>query len=446
MKGKRLILTAFLVFCVAFLCFGALIYLRHYNKYLQERERVQYITDSQVSRLQSTLTRYFNNTRILEMLVIEEKGEIRDFEKIASVLFNADPALRSIQLAPNGVVTQVYPLKGNEGAFVDLFKDPNRKVEAEYARDTGEMTLSGPFELYQGGMGLVARRPVYLESEEGTPKFWGFTIVTVNVPEIFETAKLDKMQQVGYQYKLWRTDPKSDSIQIISESSADALKSPIQISFEVPNGTWNFCVMPSKGWVDKYELVWNIVIALVGAALIAWIAWLLLYLTKQKNLLSELSYQDSLTKLYNSRSLLRMLQQCQAENRTFGLIYLDLDRFKQINDTYGHDVGDNVLVTAAEKIQKCIGALNTAFRVGGDEFIVLLPNSHEPEYYEKIISKITQSFHTGISLDNYTILIDASFGFAQYPNDASDVEELVRKADENMYECKKSKRMNLQGE
>ena len=80
--------------------------------------------------------------------------------------------IRSIQLAPQGDVQYVYPLEGNEGAFGNIFEDPERATEAKKARDTGETTLAGPFELYQSGKGIVVRQPIYLE-ENGENNFWG---------------------------------------------------------------------------------------------------------------------------------------------------------------------------------------------------------------------------------------------------------------------------------
>lgn len=70
----------------------------------------------------------------------------------------------------------VYPLEENDEAFSDIFEDPDRRTEAEYARDTGERTLAGPFELYQSGPGIVIRQPIYLE-QDGVKDFWGFSIV-----------------------------------------------------------------------------------------------------------------------------------------------------------------------------------------------------------------------------------------------------------------------------
>lgn len=84
---------------------------------------------------------------------------------MAKELYNDDKAFRSIQLPPDGNIKYVYPLEGNEEAFGDLFSDPDRKTEAEYARDSGETTMAGPYELYQSGLGIVVRQPIYIEEK-----------------------------------------------------------------------------------------------------------------------------------------------------------------------------------------------------------------------------------------------------------------------------------------
>lgn len=120
----------------------------------------------------------------MKLLIVDSNGNINDFDRVAHQLYNDDNTFRSIQLAPQGDVQYVYPLEGNEGAFGNIFEDPERATEAKKARDTGETTLAGPFELYQSGKGIVVRQPIYLE-ENGENNFWGFAIVVLNVPEIF---------------------------------------------------------------------------------------------------------------------------------------------------------------------------------------------------------------------------------------------------------------------
>ncbi|MEG1943701.1 MAG: CHASE domain-containing protein, partial [Angelakisella sp.] len=152
------------------------------QSYRQEHERISYITETQASKLQSAIGSLFQKTQTLQMLVIQGGGRVENFDTVAAELLD-NSAIRSIQLAPKGVVSQVYPLEGNEEAFGDLFADPARAKEAILARDTGKLTMSGPFELSQGGFGVVGRQPVYLPDQEGKPSFWGFAIIVLDLPD-----------------------------------------------------------------------------------------------------------------------------------------------------------------------------------------------------------------------------------------------------------------------
>ncbi|MEG1144325.1 MAG: sensor domain-containing diguanylate cyclase [Clostridium sp.] len=432
----KMILLPIAVFCVTIICFGLFIYKDQTADIQATRDQVQYITDSQVRKLEAALTVYLNNTKLWEMLVIETDAHIENFEEIAAELYDNDPAVRSIQLAPAGVVTQVYPLKGNEEAFGDLFADPDRKTEAEYARDSGKMTLAGPFDLYQGGKGLVARNPVYLKNSDNKLEFWGFTIVVLNVPEIFESADLGRMKKEGYEYKLWRTHPDKGDVQIITESSNKALDSPTQFSFEVPNSTWTFGVEPVGGWVNINKLTYQILVALLLSFLLALIAWMFAYQNEQKNRMTSLSYIDSLTSLYNSRKCLEMLHDYQDRKQPFGIIYLDLNKFKQINDIYGHDIGNDVLIAVGVRLQNCINERDTAFRLGGDEFLVLVFGQYTEEFYHNMIVHIKQSLSREIKVGNLSLYTSASAGYARYPDDDGDFEKLIQKADAAMYDEK----------
>ena len=111
----------------------------------------------------------------LQQLLIDENGTINKFDTIANNLMN--DSVESIQLAPNGVVTDIYPEEGNEAGKIDLLNDKERGKISCYARDDHILITQGPFELKQGGEGIAVRNPVYLEDGTGQEYFWGFTIV-----------------------------------------------------------------------------------------------------------------------------------------------------------------------------------------------------------------------------------------------------------------------------
>ena len=129
------------------------------------------------AHVESVLGDLFHKTDILEAIVVTQDGELSEetFLSLAESL-GEGIGIRSIQCLPGGVVRYLHPLAGNEAVLGDnVFSDPYRKVDAQLAVDTKSITLSGPYELTQGGIGLIARNPVFLQDETGEDEFWGFT-------------------------------------------------------------------------------------------------------------------------------------------------------------------------------------------------------------------------------------------------------------------------------
>ena len=109
--------------------------------------------------------------------------------------------IQSIQIAPDGVVTEIYPEDGNKAGKIDLIHDKERGKISCYARDNDVITMQGPFSLKQGGTGIAVRNPVYVEQKNGERTFWGFTIVIIRVPDIFADS-IKSLTDFSYEYKL----------------------------------------------------------------------------------------------------------------------------------------------------------------------------------------------------------------------------------------------------
>lgn len=170
--------------------------------------------------------------------------------------------------------------------------------------------------------------------------------------------------------------------------------------------------------------------------------------TEQKRIqdaFRDMSFHDPLTKLANRRLLLDRLQtaiaRAQREACTVGLLFVDLDNFKPVNDSFGHDVGDWLLKTAARRLLECLRAYDTAARLGGDEFVVLIPDvsNHDgaARVAERILASLTRPFCTD---DGRRIEISASIGMAMYPDNACSARELLHAGDEAMYRAKQAGR------
>ena len=160
-----------------------------------------------------------------------------------------------------------------------------------------------------------------------------------------------------------------------------------------------------------------------------------------------LAYYDVLTGLPN-RTLLRdrlgqMIAVSHRDNQQFSLLFMDLDRFKYINDSMGHSVGDRLLQSVALRIQECIREGDTVARIGGDEFIVLLREAGECAA-SIVAQKLLSALATPYDLDGQIISTQASIGISIYPEHAHDTDTLIKNADMAMYRAKEEGRNNYQ--
>ncbi len=153
---------------------------------------------------------------------------------------------------------------------------------------------------------------------------------------------------------------------------------------------------------------------------------------------------DLLTDLPNRRLFSDRLEHeikiAHRTNRSLALLFIDLDYFKQINDTLGHEIGDMLLIKATERINESLRESDTVARMGGDEFTAILPQIDSPEDAYRIGRAIIEKFTQPFDLNGNSVTISASIGLALYPNDAVDGKELLQNADKAMYRAKKQGR------
>ncbi|MBD2464194.1 CHASE2 domain-containing protein [Oscillatoria sp. FACHB-1407] len=163
-------------------------------------------------------------------------------------------------------------------------------------------------------------------------------------------------------------------------------------------------------------------------------------LRQAEDRLRRMAYHDALTGLPNrellSDRLNQSLEWAQEHDQLVALLFLDLDGFKQINDTYGHDMGNLLLKAVAQRLTRCLRSSDTVARYGGDEFVVLLPAIPSVQDIARVADKILQTLTQQFVLDGKVILVSTSIGISIYPRDTHNQDELIKKADIAMYEAK----------
>ncbi|MGR8929445.1 MAG: diguanylate cyclase domain-containing protein [Gammaproteobacteria bacterium] len=161
---------------------------------------------------------------------------------------------------------------------------------------------------------------------------------------------------------------------------------------------------------------------------------------KSEEILVKLAHHDILTGLPNrtlfQHSLIQAIALAQRRKECFFLLFLDLDHFKEINDDYGHDVGDHALKEASRRLQACARKSDIVCRMGGDEFTVLLSQTMQPEHAAAIAQRIIDTFSQPFVLGDTSHRLGCSIGIADYPGNADDGETLVKRADQAMYQAK----------
>lgn len=384
-------------------------------------------------RIENDIENGIEITDTLKQLLINGNGQIINFSKIAENLMSY--SIQSVQLAPNGVVTEIYPEEGNETGKIDLLKDSNRGEISNYAKDHNITITQGPIELKQGGSGLVVRNPIYLKDENGQEYFWGFTIAVLRVPEIFEDST-NALSKFKYNYRLSREASVLDKKYVEVDANCDKMIRPVTYNLTVGKEKWKLEIMPRAGWSNSTTLYLIFFGGLSLVLLLTGLTIVLFLLDERRVELKELAHKDGLTKLYNRYGFDEMAEKMISKNpkEHCVAVLLDVDDFKLINDMYGHAYGDKALISLSENMQKFFPSSALLGRNGGDEFCILLPNCTMEEVKESLIefTKTPKTF----SYKGQTYSFCISLGYAEYPNNAIERSQLMRCADTALYEVK----------
>ena len=195
---KKKTLVPLIIFLLGICLVGFIVYKTDTHEKKERRITAQLNATTYGEHIKNEIASGIEITEALKQILISEKGEINQFDTIAENLMSA--SIESVQLAPHGVVTDIYPAEGNEAGKIDLLHDKDRGEISCYARDNHTVITQGPFKLKQGGYGIAVRNPVYLTDSNNQEYFWGFTIVILRVPDIFSDS-LYALSNFGYGFQ-----------------------------------------------------------------------------------------------------------------------------------------------------------------------------------------------------------------------------------------------------
>lgn len=410
------------------------------SKYREERLSMHKIATVYANQIRSSIYQGLSITYPLAALVRSENGKTNTFYELAHELLQYYPNVSAIQLAPDGIVSHIVPLRGNEIAIGhNLLSDMHRNKEAFLAKKTGKLTLAGPFELVQGGLSVVGRLPIFLKSNENEETFWGFSTVLMRIPDMFKQVTLNHLEEVNVAYQLSRIHPDTDKKQIILASKTPIISDSIDVEIKVPNAIWVFSVSPVSSWYNPYIILFQMISGIVFSL---FVTIFVMYFQKRgsSQKLEFMAYHDTLTHLPNRILLTDRFEMACAHkkytNNLLAVCFIDLDYFKEVNDTYSHEAGDRVLIEVTQRILQCIRQDDTLSRHGGDEFILLINEMKEENVMHDIIGRILETLSRPYDINSEVeVYLSASIGVTLV-NDTYDLETLIQEADSAMYEAK----------
>ena len=232
---------------------------------------IQNISTIYASRTENVINRIFHKTDVLAAVVKLENGQITKeiFDDIAQLVYEKDSGIRGIQYMPGAVVTFSYPLEGNEAVMGKNFLEiPERRQDALLAIDTKQIALSGPYHLIQGGLGVVARNPIFLKDDAGREYFWGFSAIVLDLPEAIQSADLQHMKNDDYDYQLFCINENGEQLLIEGNPNLD-VQSAVCSNIRVPHHVWTLAVSPIHPWRDAAKAAASLLVGIL-LSLVLW--------------------------------------------------------------------------------------------------------------------------------------------------------------------------------
>ena len=274
---KKIRVHCYIVGLIAFLT--ALIvgvFLLH-NLEKDEKTTGKYMAQITEKRVRARLDQYSMLSALLgNYISAGENLDENTFSELAEKIPNEDGVIKAFELAPEGIVTDIYPKQGNEGAFgLDMLQEHERKKDAILARDSGKYTIGGPYQLKQGGTGALLFNPVYQDNNSEQGEFWGFVILVIDWERFIGEINLDYLSDADFCYRIWTYDRGSRDKIILAESQDNMPDNILTVECAVPNNTWYFDIIASEGWSPRSYWIMCIVISYVFSLLIATVFYLI---------------------------------------------------------------------------------------------------------------------------------------------------------------------------
>lgn len=386
---------------------------------------------------------------IAQLIATDGRISPEHFRGMAKDALASVPYMHHIALAPDDVIDGVYPLEGNRVIMgLDYRRLPNQFPMLQSAREHQQAVLAGPIQLYQGGRALVYRRPVFVNGKRGVKFYWGNVSIVANIDRLLWAAGL--RPDMDFQVAVRGADGKGAEGAMIW-GDAHLFDEPLlSQAVSVPGGHWQLVGAPRHGWPVLGLFASPLFLfALTCTGLFSLFVAQLngnQRLLQQRNRelrqsqaqLERLAHYDTITGLPNRVLFQRQLAEAIAQGHGLVVLVLDIDGFKQVNDSLGHPMGDLLLQQATARFLQELDSADRVCRLGGDEFVFMLQGSQGQVSHQ--VRALLRCLQRPFDLNGNAALVTGSIGVARCPQHGEDTDSLLRHADTAMYAAKEGGR------
>lgn len=401
--------------------------------------------------LEAQLRAAFGETEGIAQLIAADGGiSPEHFRVMAREALASVPYMRHVSLAPNDVIRDIYPRKGNQAVIgLDYRSLPDQYPVLQAARERHQPILAGPVHLYQGGTALIYRRPVFMADEGSAKRYWGSVSVVTDVERLLVSAGL--RPDLNIAIALRGVDGKGGEGAMIWGDARLFERPLLSLPVEVPGGHWQLVAAPLHGWPLFPGLLaspWFLFSLGCTGLLTLCISQLsrkqrLLHLrnvelSESQAKLERSAHYDTITGLPNRVLFQQQLTQAITQGRGLAVLMLDIDGFKQVNDSLGHAMGDLLLQQATARFLQELDSADRVCRLGGDEFVFMLQGSQGQVNQQ--VRALLRCLQRPFDLNGNAGLVTGSIGLAWCPQHGADADSLLRHADTAMYAAKEGGR------
>ncbi|MDR6711342.1 diguanylate cyclase (GGDEF)-like protein [Pseudomonas hunanensis] len=400
--------------------------------------------------LEAQLRAAFGETEgIAQLIAADGAISAEHFHGMAREALASVPYMRHVSLAPGDVISDVYPLKGNLTIIgLDYRRLPEQFVTLQSAREQQQPVLAGPVRLHQGGEALIYRRPVFVNGKRGVKFYWGNVSTVADIYRLLRAAGLGPELEIDVAV---RSADGRGAADTLIWGDARLFEAPLlSQTVDVPGGRWQLVAAPRDGWPALG--LFASPLFLFALSCTGLFSLFVTQLNRSRRLLQQrnrelrqsqaqlerLAHYDTITGLPNRVLFQRQLASAIDQGHGLAVLMLDIDGFKQINDSLGHAMGDLLLQQATARFLQALESQDRVCRLGGDEFVFMLQGSQGQVSHQ--VRALLRCLQRPFDLNGSAALVTGSLGLAWCPQHGECVDSLLRHADTAMYAAKEAGR------